>query len=120
MAQRAAARRTTARRGAADPTGDIFQVHAEFCGIFASPVRLRIMWLLGDGEMTVGDLAAALDLPLANVSQHLRVMRGRRAVVAEKRGRQVFYRIANDKILAGARLVREGLVDELRKLGGLF
>jgi DNA-binding transcriptional ArsR family regulator len=75
------------------------------------------MWLLGDSERAVGDLAGDLELPMANVSQHLRVMRDQGAVTSRRQGRSILYRIAHPKFMAGAQLIREGLRDELSRRG---
>ncbi len=91
---------------------DLFDVHAQFCRVLGDPKRLRIMWLLDDGERSVGELAEALGVTLQNVSQHLRVMRDKGAVTRRKEGQTAYYRIANPKFLAGAKLIREGLREE--------
>ncbi|MBN2231634.1 MAG: helix-turn-helix transcriptional regulator [Deltaproteobacteria bacterium] len=98
---------------------DVFQLHASFCTIFSSAVRLKIMDALGEEEKTVTELAEALDVPVANISQHLRVMRDLAAVTNRREGRTMYYRIANPKFLFGIRSVREGLLEELRKRGGM-
>jgi len=99
---------------------DLFDLHAEFCAIFSSQIRLRIMWALQDDEKTVTELATQLGITVANTSQHLTIMRNRGAVEARREGRTIFYRIANQKFFQGARLIREGLVDELRKKGQIM
>jgi ArsR family transcriptional regulator len=98
---------------------DAFQLHASFCTIFTSAVRLQIIDVLGEEEKTVTELAVALDVPVANVSQHLRVMRDLAAVTNRREGRTIHYRIANPKFLFGIRSIREGLIEELRKRGGM-
>lgn len=94
---------------------DIFALHAEFCAIFASEIRLRIMWALGDGEKTVTELANELGISVPNTSQHLAIMRSRGAVEARRDGRTIYYSIANPKFFEGARLIREGLIEEFLK-----
>lgn len=96
---------------------DLFDLHAEFCAIFSSQIRLRIMWALREEEKTVTELATELGITVANTSQHLTIMRNRGAVETRREGRTIFYRIANQKFFQGASLIREGLVDELRKKG---
>jgi DNA-binding transcriptional ArsR family regulator len=98
---------------------DIFQVHAAFCRAFADPKRLRIMWALQDGERTVSELAREVGCSLPNVSQHLRMMRQQGLLTTRRDGRQIYYRIANAKFLAGCKMVREGLLEELQKRGDL-
>ncbi len=98
---------------------DIFEIHAAFCSVFVSPTRLRIMWLLAEDEQSVGMLASKLGLSMSNVSQHLRVMRDHGAVRTRRRGHSIIYRIANPKFIEGAKAIREGLVEEINKMGSL-
>jgi ArsR family transcriptional regulator, virulence genes transcriptional regulator len=94
---------------------DIFEAHAAFCGIFSSPIRLKIMWQLGDKEKTVSQMAQDLNITIPNVSQHLRIMRDQGCVLTRRDGRTIFYRIANSKFLTGAHTIREGLLEEIQK-----
>lgn len=98
---------------------DLVALQASFCTIFSSPVRLRIMDMLGAGEQSVGFLAKQLDVSMANISQHLRVMRNQGAVGFRRDGKTVYYRVANPKFIEGMLIVREGLLEELRKKGGI-
>lgn len=98
---------------------DIFQLHASFCRVFSDPKRLRIMWALREGEKTVSDLAEIVGCSLPNVSQHLRIMRQQGMLKTRRQGRSIFYRIANAKFLNGCMMIREGLIEELKKRGVL-
>ncbi len=98
---------------------ELIRIHAAFCTIFSSPVRLRIMDLLGGGECSVGELAERLGISMANVSQHLRVMRNQGAVTTRRDGKTIYYRVANPKFHQGIMTVREGLEEELKKRGGM-
>jgi len=100
-----------------DKEFDIVEMHSSFCSIFASPVRLRILWMLGKGEKSVGEIAKKLNLSLPNVSQHLRLMRNLGAVRTKKSGRTVYYSNANPKFLQGSKFIQEGLIEELKKRG---
>jgi len=95
------------------------ELHAALCGALADGKRLRIMWFLGEGEKRVADIADHLGISTQNTSQHLRVMRDRGAVVARRKGNAVYYRVANPKFIQGARLIREGLIEEWTWLGKL-
>ena len=68
---------------------ELNQLHASVCKGLADPKRLLIINVLRDGEMAVGDICEALDLPQANVSQHLAIMRDRGLVNARKDGQFV-------------------------------
>ena len=98
---------------------DMVSLQAAFCTIFSSPVRLQMMILLGDGEQSVGALAEQLNVSMANVSQHLRLMRNQGAVGFRREGKTVYYRVANPKFVEGMMKVREGLLEEFRKKGGI-
>ena len=90
---------------------ELFQKHAETCCIFCNQKRLMIMWTLGDGEKPVGKIAQKLDLSPQTISQHLRLMKDRGVVASTRRGRQIFYRMANPKFLEAHRIIRTALVE---------
>lgn len=75
---------------------DIFQA-------LAHPTRIAIIELLGDGELSAGDLIEKLGVEQTNVSQHLTVLRTKQLVVNRKAGNQVFYSVRDpilNKVLA--------------------
>ncbi len=96
---------------------DLFAMQARFCGIFANPARLRILTLLAEGEKRVGDIARELGMSLSTVSQHLQTMKDRRAVRQRREGQNVYYRITNEKFLEASALIREAILEEIRKTG---
>jgi len=92
----------------------IFEIHAAFCRVFSNEKRLKIMWLLADQELNVGQIASALSVPMANASQHLRIMRDQGAVRARRQGQTTWYTVSNPNFSRGARLIRQGLIEEQR------
>lgn len=100
-----------------DKEFDLFELQSSFCSIFASPIRLKIFFLLDAGEKSVGEIAEKLELSLPNLSQHLRIMRDLGAVRTKKSGRIVYYSNANPKFFEGSKLIQEGLIEELKKRG---
>ncbi|HMA66252.1 MAG TPA: metalloregulator ArsR/SmtB family transcription factor [Desulfosalsimonadaceae bacterium] len=76
----------------ADKAARIFKV-------LSVDTRVRIIELLKERSLCVNALAKTLDISPAAVSQHLRVLRDADAVVADKRGYFVHYRV-NEKTLA--------------------
>jgi ArsR family transcriptional regulator len=60
----------------------------------AHPTRLLFMELLLDGERCVQELTEAAGYDITTVSKHLAVMKNAGLLDCEKRGLQVFYRIA--------------------------
>ena len=90
---------------------DFYRMHAELCKTIANPKRLEILNLLRGSEKPVGELAEAMDVPAANVSQQLAVLRGAGAVASRREGTTVFYRIANPKIMKAYDLMTEVMKD---------
>ncbi len=58
--------------------------------------RLLIVCQLIDGERSVGDLAAFLDLRNSTVSQHLALLRKDGLVIARRDAQTIYYSIASD------------------------
>lgn len=86
---------------------ELNQLHASVCKGLADPKRLLIINVLRNGEMSVGDICDELDLPQANVSQHLAIMRERGLVQARKDGQFVFYSLTTMKIVEAVDLLRQ-------------
>jgi DNA-binding transcriptional ArsR family regulator len=66
---------------------------AEVFRLMGDPSRLKILALVMQGPRAVGEIAAASGLSPSLVSHHLRLLRARRLVRAERRGKQVFYAV---------------------------
>jgi ArsR family transcriptional regulator len=92
----------------------LFRKHAETCCIFCNERRLMIMWALGEGERSVGEIAGELNLSSQAISQHLRLMKDRGVVVSTRRGRRIFYRMANPKFLEAHRMIRSVIRKDLK------
>ena len=79
---------------------------ADLFSALSDPTRLRIISVLMEHEMNVGDLAAQLAMTESAVSHQLRGLRQMRLVSSRKDGRQVFYALDDDHV---AKLYRLGL-----------
>jgi ArsR family transcriptional regulator len=60
----------------------------------ADRTRLRILYLLQEGELCVGDLVDILQVPQPTASRHLAYLRRARLVVQRKEGLWSFYSLA--------------------------
>lgn len=63
------------------------------------PIRLKILCLLQDREMTVGDLRAEVKTTNANVSQHLSILRNQGIISFRKDANFIYNRINDPRIL---------------------
>ena len=91
----------------------IFELHAEVCKTLANPWRLKLIELLRNGERPLRELVEDAGIPLANVSQHLNLMKTAGVVEVRREGSRSFYRLSNPKILKAFDLMREILRDRL-------
>lgn len=93
----------------------IFEMHAEVCKSMASPVRLKIMSLLREGEKSVEELRKQLELPKANLSQHLGLLRQRGIVSSRRAGLNIYYKVTNPKMIKACDILREVLFELMRE-----
>ena len=92
------------------------QAASRFFRVLGDPTRRRILELLQDGERSVGQLVAAVGQPQPRVSTHLACLRHCGFVSAERRGKEVIYRLALaglDEILEGSAEVMSPLTEQL-------
>jgi DNA-binding transcriptional ArsR family regulator len=101
----------------------LFKMQADICKTMSDPKRLMIVHELREGEMSVGQLATRLELPQANVSQHLSILRKRGIVATRREGTTVHYSLSGNKIAEACDMVRSVLAEQLEKnkaLAGLL
>ena len=65
----------------------------------ADRTRLRILKLLRGSELCVTEIAAHFEMTQPSISHHLDVLKRSGLVVSEKRGREVYYSYAGDRIV---------------------
>ena len=88
------------------PESEVMQLHAEVCAALSEPKRLMIIYELADGPRHVTELAAALHTPQPVISRHLKVLRERGVVAAERQGSMVVYSLADDRVVQALDLLR--------------
>ncbi len=92
----------------------LYKLHADFCQTLANPKRLKIINLLRDGEMSVKEMISHMGIHKANLSQHLSIMRQKGVVEIRREGVNVYYRMANPKIVQAGEIIREALHEQLK------
>ena len=99
---------------------EIFEMHAEFCKTMAHPKRLAIVTLLKEKEMTVGEFAEILEMPIANVSQHLKALRDHDIVTSRKDGQKVYYSLTDERLIAACDLIKEIITNLYKRKGEMI
>jgi len=88
-----------------EQVADRYRRHAEVCRVLTDPKRLMLIDALAAGERSVGELAATLEITLANASQHLGVMRHAGIVATRREGTSVLYRLGEPEIVDACRII---------------
>ncbi|MDE8347662.1 MAG: metalloregulator ArsR/SmtB family transcription factor [Acidocella sp.] len=79
--------------------------------VFVQPQRLMILSLLRLGERTVTEIETATGISQPALSQQLAALRRVEVVGTRRKGKQIFYRLAHEKIAACIRNINVLLCD---------
>ncbi|TRC98795.1 metalloregulator ArsR/SmtB family transcription factor [Mesorhizobium sp. WSM4303] len=101
------------------PKQALYEQFAIVAKALGHPQRLELIEHLAQGTRSVDLLATKLGLPIANVSQHLQTLRRAGLVHAEREGKFVNYRLADNTVLslfASVRSVAERHLAEVDRI----
>ena len=93
---------------------ELYEIHAEMCKVFSNATRLEILNLLRDEELSVTELIKKTKLSQANISQHLSIMKSKGIVTSNRKGKNIYYRLTNPKIIKAFDIIRDVLSERLR------
>ncbi|HEY9142893.1 MAG TPA: metalloregulator ArsR/SmtB family transcription factor [Arenimonas sp.] len=71
---------------------------AELLKAMANPQRLRVLCLLVEREMSVGEINALVPLSQSALSQHLAVLREKNLVATRREAQTVYYSVADGTV----------------------
>ncbi len=89
-----------------DKDEDILQASLSVKAI-AHPLRLKILCVLGDREVSVQDIVADVGTSQSNISQHLAILRDKGVLVTRKDANRVYYRIGDPRTIKLVDMMRE-------------
>ena len=91
----------------------VFDSVAELFSVLSTPIRLRIISAVCQGEKNVTQLLAEIDTTQPNMSQHLNMLY-RSGVLAKRRaGTQMYYRLQSERVATLCRAVCTQVAIEL-------
>ena len=96
---------------------ELYEIHAEICKVFSNSTRLEILNLLRDKELSVTELIKKTKLSQTNISQHLSIMKSKGIVVSNRKGKNIYYKLTNPKIIKAFDIIRDVLTEKLKKNG---
>ena len=72
---------------------------AKLLKTMSHPIRLKILCLLQEKEMTVGDIHKEVQTTNANVSQHLSILRNQGIITFRKDANYIYNRISEGRVI---------------------
>jgi len=91
----------------------VFDSVAELFSVLSTPIRLKIISAVCNGEKNVSELLAEIETTQPNMSQHL-AMLYRSGVLAKRRdGTQIYYRLQSERVATLCRAVCTQVAIEL-------
>ena len=88
------------------PTEEELYDLAELFKVFGDSTRIKILYVLVESDMSVGDIAQALNMTQSSISHQLRVLKQSRLVRFRREGKNIVYSLADDHVHT---IMRQGL-----------
>jgi DNA-binding transcriptional ArsR family regulator len=85
---------------------EIDLLHERICSALGDPTRIMMLYLLSEKGLFVNEISEALGTPQSSVSRHLRILRERSLVTAERQGTAVLYSLSDRRIIQALDLMR--------------
>ncbi len=73
----------------------------------AHPLRLKILCVLADGELSVQDIVEQVGTSQSNISQHLAILRDKSVLYTRKDANRVYYRIDDPRVIKLVGMMRD-------------
>ena len=89
-----------------DKDEDILQASLAMKAI-AHPLRLKVLCVLGAGELSVQDIVDNVGTSQSNISQHLAILRDKEILATRKDANRVYYRIGDQRTLKLVGMMRD-------------
>jgi len=91
----------------------VFETAAELFGLLSTPVRLKIISSVCQGERNVSELLAAVQTTQPNMSQHLATLYRAGVLARRREGTQIYYRLQSERVASLCRAVCTQVAVEL-------
>ena len=93
----------------------IFELHADVCKALGHPLRIEVIDLLQDKELCFTDILKVTGGLKSNLSQHLSVMTKKGILKTRREGQCIYFSLSSKKVAQACRLMREVLIESLKK-----
>lgn len=93
----------------------IYTLHSNICKALANPIRIEIIDILNNKEMSFGEIQETTGALKSNLSQHLTVMVSKGILMQRKEGLNAYYKLSSIKVAKACKMMREVLIDNIKK-----
>ena len=80
------------------PNDDVLYSLADLYKVFGDSTRIKILYVLLQSEMCVGDIAEVLDMSASAISHQLKVLKQAHLISFRRQGKILFYSLADDHV----------------------
>lgn len=91
---------------------DRLELQANLCQSLTHPFRLKLLYLLKEGEKNVSTIKELTGERQPFISQHLKILRDKGVVNTRREHNEIYYSLADPKILKICKIVEE-MIKEL-------
>ena len=91
----------------------VFDSVAELFGVLSTPIRLKIISAVCNGEKNVSELLAEIETTQPNMSQHLSMLYRSGVLAKRRKGTQMYYRLQSERVATLCRAVCTQVAMEL-------
>ena len=99
---------------------EINQLHASICSAISEPNRILFLYAIHKEPRNVNSLAEEVGVSQSTASRHLKVLKDRGLIIAQRDGNQVIYQLTDDRIIKALNMLRELMLDRLAQRADLI
>lgn len=99
---------------------EVTRLHADLCSALADPNRILMLYALAELPRNVSDLARDVGISQPAASRHLKILRERGLVTAERQGPSVEYSLSDLRLINALDTLRTVLRDRINYRASLI
>ncbi len=99
---------------------EINLLHARICSAISEPNRILLIYAVAENPCNVNSLAETVGISQSAASRHLKVLRERGLIQAQRDGSQVIYSLADKRFIQALDLLREVMLEQITQQAKLI
>lgn len=98
---------------------EVSRLEADLCFALSDPTRILILYALCERSQNVNEITAALNITQPTTSRHLKILRDRGLLTANRQGTTIIYQLVDNRLIQALDLLRSVLRDSLVRRASL-